>query len=101
MLPSSNLLPPTITPSTVFVKPFWQAATWWGIRRLTGFLQTNVGAYSDTITHFDTCEKVVALTIDDGLCRTNKANSLVSQVAALLEQYQAHATFFVCTRCIV
>lgn len=72
-------------------------ATWWGMRRLTGFLQTNVGSYSDTITHFETQQNVVALTIDDGLSRGGKETSLVKEVGDLLCRYNAHATFFVCT----
>lgn len=68
------------------------------MRRLTGFLQTNVEAYRDTVTHFDTQEPVVALTIDDGLCRSaGDNNSLVKEVGELLGNYEAHATFFVCT----
>ena len=41
------------------------------------------------------------LTVDDGLCRNGASASMVSSVAALLEEYNAHATFFVCSDYLV
>ena len=85
--------------SQMIVKPFWKAASWWGLRNLGSVLQRTTGAYSDTILHFDTSEKLVALTIDDGIVRSSDGNehSMLKDVLDLLETYQAHATFFVCT----
>ncbi|CAB9523885.1 Polysaccharide deacetylase [Seminavis robusta] len=87
---------PSLT-NQMIVKPFWKAATWFGIRKLTGTLQGFVGPYSDTLTHFDTTAPIVALTIDDGLSRGGPDVSMVQDVLQVLKKYDATATFFVCT----
>jgi peptidoglycan-N-acetylglucosamine deacetylase len=81
----------------MIVKPFWKVAAWWGMRRLTGTLQSTFEAYRETLTHFDTFSPLVALTIDDGLCRGGPTTSLTRHVLEVLKQYEATATFFVCT----
>jgi len=43
----------------------------------------------------------VALTIDDGLCRNGAENCLAEEVMALLEEYEAKATFFLCSDYVV
>jgi len=96
--------------------PFWNCITCIGLRRCFRFLQiTNPHAYGDTISHFDLPPppppppplqrrrrrspppSVVALTIDDGLSRGGLSTSMADDVFDLLDKYNAHATFFVCT----
>lgn len=85
--------------NAMIIQPFWKAAThWWGMRNLARTLQKRLpGAYGNTVFHFETSEPVVALTIDDGLSRGGPATSMAAPVQRLLQQYQARATFFVCT----
>ncbi|CAB9522075.1 Inherit from euNOG: Polysaccharide deacetylase [Seminavis robusta] len=81
----------------IVVKPFWRAATRFGIRKLTRPLHDFVGPYKDTLIHFETTAPVVALTIDDGLSRGGPHVSMVQDVLQLLKEYDATATFFMCT----
>eukprot|EP00797_Seminavis_robusta_P018514 Sro277_g106240.2 (294) ;mRNA; r:26261-27142 len=54
--------------------------------------------YGGTLTHFETDQPVIALTIDDGLSRGGPETSMANDVLELLAKYDnAHATFFVCS----
>lgn len=69
-----------------------------GMRRCFRLLKkANPSAYRDTIGYFKPPKPVIALTIDDGLCRGGSDSSMANEVFALLKKYNAHATFFVCT----
>ena len=54
--------------------------------------------YKDTTFYFDGISDTVALTIDDGLSRGGMETSMVDDVRQLLAEYEAKATFFVCTK---
>lgn len=93
-----------MTLTTSFLRGFWNVASWIGMRRLGDSLkQWRPDAYGDTLFYFEReCGNapalVVALTIDDGLCRSQDAGkSMVNAVLQVLKEYEAHATFFVCS----
>ncbi|CAJ1335981.1 unnamed protein product [Effrenium voratum] len=81
------------------LKSLWRVLTLVGTRNLAD-LARQIPAYSDTVFRFgpDACAGLpghLALTIDDGLCRSRDA-SLVREVRQLLRRHRATATFFVC-----
>jgi peptidoglycan/xylan/chitin deacetylase (PgdA/CDA1 family) len=80
-------------------KPVWRLATSFGMRRLGRLVKRCYPReYGETLTHFQTGEPVICLTIDDGLSRGGPETSMVSEVLDLLAKYNnAHATFFVCS----
>jgi len=80
----------------------WKVASAVGVRRLVTASSQLLAAYADTLCFVDEREHpgvhgLVALTIDDGLCRQGPEHSLVPEVRALLKEHGAHATFFVCS----
>lgn len=89
------------TQSQCILKPLWKCISLVGMRRCFRCLQTvNPRGYADTISHFHLREgqpPAIALTIDDGLSRGGATTSMAHHVFDLLAQYQAQATFFVCT----
>eukprot|EP00980_Cylindrotheca_fusiformis_P003846 scaffold858_cov123-Cylindrotheca_fusiformis.AAC.22 len=93
----------TMTLRTLALQVLWKSVTCIGMRRLRRFLQHWFpNNYGDTIFCWEDCPPVqnyVALTIDDGLCRGKdpQKDSMVSEVRELLKEYNATATFFVCT----
>ena len=87
---------------------WWSLASWIGVRRLGDFLQHSyLSAYGDTLFYFgrhgngdgnaSSVDGLVALTIDDGLCRPEIGDSMVPEIRLLLQRHGARATFFVCT----
>ena len=78
------------------LKVLWSAASAIGLRRLRHMLPSH---YRDTTFFWDsrTVHGYVALTIDDGLCRSGPEASLVNEIRAVLREHEAHATFFVCS----
>ena len=91
------------TQSQCILKPLWKCISLVGMRRCFRWVQiVNPRSYADTISHFNPPllkgqQPVIALTIDDGLSRGGTTTSMADNVFQLLAQYQAHATFFVCT----
>jgi peptidoglycan/xylan/chitin deacetylase (PgdA/CDA1 family) len=83
------------------LKVLWSTTTLVGQRRLTALLSKK--AYGDTTFFFEgeAVQGLVALTIDDGLCRHGAERSMVDAVASLLRTHGAHATFFVCSKYLV
>jgi peptidoglycan/xylan/chitin deacetylase (PgdA/CDA1 family) len=83
----------------------WNLATGCGMRRLGTLLKRSYSSvYGDTLFCWDDGPNVhgyVALTIDDGLRRSNPNCSMVEEVRDLLRSYNAHATFLCAptTRC--
>lgn len=92
---------------TKMLYALWDIATRIGMRRLGMCLQTTLPRrYRDSIFFVDLPREdeggqpqgYIALTIDDGICRTGSQNNMIQDVCQLLDQYrQAKATFFVCT----
>lgn len=78
-------------------KLLWSTLTFLGNRRIIGILRNVASTYRDTIFYFEPDEKLVALTIDDGLARGGSFTCMVKEVVSLLDKYKAHATFFVCS----
>jgi len=100
--PAKGTLPPlftnTMTSGGIFTqlhKLLWSTLTFVGNRRLIGVIRSLF--FRDTIFYFEPTEKLVALTIDDGLSRGGSSTSMVKEVLELLARYNAHATFFVCS----
>ncbi|KAG7360306.1 polysaccharide deacetylase [Nitzschia inconspicua] len=103
----------TIQTKVLYV--IWDIATRIGMRRLGRCLQgTLPGQYQDSVFFLDNIEwqqdqedsideqqsrqGYIALTIDDGICRTKGDHSMIHEVCELLDRYQnSKATFFVCT----
>lgn len=82
-----------------FHKGCWQTVSSMGQRRLAALASSVV--QPNTIFYFDVEEHpcvagYVALTIDDAPCRT-LGQSMVVEVQALLTEFEATATFFLCT----
>ncbi|CAE7248052.1 unnamed protein product [Symbiodinium pilosum] len=50
-----------------------------------------------TVFRFPSTEGHVALTIDDGLCRSGSDSSMITEVRQLLKEHSAKATFFLCS----
>ena len=77
-----------------FQKLLWKLVTAIGTRRLSSMVRLASRAYESTIFCVPDRDGVVALTIDDGLCRSGPENHLVHEVRALLASHSARATFF-------
>mmetsp|Transcript_81292 Transcript_81292/g.252306 ORF Transcript_81292/g.252306 Transcript_81292/m.252306 type:complete len:257 (+) Transcript_81292:73-843(+) len=80
----------------------WNTLGCIGGRNVTGLLSRVFSAYDDTLFYLDESshpgvQGCVALTIDDGLCRSGTECSLVSEVRELLKRHAARATFFLCS----
>lgn len=80
----------------------WSSLTLVGLRRLVPILRFMFPQFVDTVFCFPVEEYpgavgLVALTIDDGICRQNSSHSMLDEVLALLDNYSAHATFFLCS----
>lgn len=87
-----------LSQSQLVFKPLWGCAGFLGTRHCFRLLQrVRPSAYYDAISHFNTPRPIIALTIDDGLSRGGSATSMADDVFRLLQKYNAHATFFVCT----
>ena len=86
-------------PALVALKSVWKVATLLGMRRLSNLLKRwYPSAYQDTIFYVDDApDGCVALTIDDGLSRGGSETCMVQDLVAMLQKYNAHATFFVCS----
>ena len=74
---------------------------WFTVTRVIGTRRIckwagSMAAYSDTTFAYPHVKGYVALTIDDGLCRTGGC-SLTTKVGQLLHEHDARATFFVCS----
>jgi len=85
------------------LKILWSAANIVGVRNLGGAVRRIFGQYHDTLFQFyasehPAVEGCLALTIDDGLCRSEADCSLVREVLDLLQTHNAKATFFVCSK---
>ena len=78
-------------------KAVWGVVNSVGLRRASSLGTQLIPAYRNTISFFEGVDGHVALTIDDGLCRTGAENSLVGEVASLLRKHRARATFFICS----
>jgi peptidoglycan/xylan/chitin deacetylase (PgdA/CDA1 family) len=78
----------------------WGCASAIGTRKLGRAVQSISSAYKDTAFYFEGVEDCVALTIDDGISRGGSDSSLCTDVLKLLEQHDAHCTFFVCSKYI-
>lgn len=93
--------------ATTLLHGFWKLASTIGTRRLGSLLRRGYSsAYGDTLFCWEAGPSgidppgrgLVALTIDDGLCRGDDSKaSMVSLVQELLKEYGATATFFVCS----
>ena len=74
---------------------------WFTVTRVIGTRRIckwagSMAAYSDTTFAYPHVKGYVALTIDDGLCRTGGC-SLTTKVGQLLHEHDARATFFICS----
>ena len=74
---------------------------WFTVTRVIGTRRIckwagSMAAYGDTTFAHPHVKGYVALTIDDGLCRTGGC-SLTTKVGQLLHEHDARATFFVCS----
>ena len=74
---------------------------WFTVTRVIGTRRIckwagSMAAYGDTTFAYPHVKGYVALTIDDGLCRTGGC-SLTTKVGQLLHEHDARATFFVCS----
>eukprot|EP00931_Biecheleriopsis_adriatica_P104627 TRINITY_DN79273_c0_g1_i2.p1 TRINITY_DN79273_c0_g1~~TRINITY_DN79273_c0_g1_i2.p1 ORF type:complete len:247 (+),score=59.50 TRINITY_DN79273_c0_g1_i2:46-786(+) len=81
--------------------------TLWGVTSKLGLRPLTVLTYyySDTCFCFSVDDAPgvkghVALTIDDGLCRSGAENSMAAEVRQLLKEHDATATFFLCSEYI-
>jgi peptidoglycan/xylan/chitin deacetylase (PgdA/CDA1 family) len=79
------------------------AQMFWGLTSKLGLRPVSwLGVwYRDTYFSFDVkkhpeVQGLVALTIDDGLCRQDESCSMTKQVSELLKEHQAEVTFFLC-----
>jgi len=84
------------------LRAVWTVASTFGVRNVGRAACVMLRQYRDTLLFFRVSdhpgvEGHVALTIDDGLCRSGPENSLVAEVRALLAEHEARATFFVCS----
>mmetsp|Transcript_17455 Transcript_17455/g.37839 ORF Transcript_17455/g.37839 Transcript_17455/m.37839 type:complete len:348 (-) Transcript_17455:83-1126(-) len=83
-------------------KSLWWTLTRIGTRNIISAVRFLLPWYRDTIFYFRppqavSAEKLIALTIDDGLSRGGSNTSMVDEVMSILECYNARATFFVCS----
>ena len=83
-------------------KGLWWTLTRIGTRNIISAVRFLLPWYRDTIFYFRppvsvSAEKLIVLTIDDGLSRGGSNTSMVDDVMSILECYNAHATFFVCS----
>ncbi|CAJ1341604.1 unnamed protein product [Effrenium voratum] len=76
------------------LKPLHSLATSLNLRPVT-WLDFVYG--NSTIFNFPAVEGKVALTVDDGLCRSGTDRSMIREVRQLLKDHNAKATFFLCT----
>ena len=76
------------------LKVVWSGVTLIGPRNLEPFVPKR---YRNTRFYFKTDVPLVALTIDDGLCRGEVGCCWARKVSALLRKHEARATFFVCS----
>ena len=68
----------------------WEILTIPGIRTWTKLLYPKA-----TISHFNTTDKIVAFTIDDGFCGLdNPSGCMIEEVRMLFKKYDSIATFF-------
>lgn len=77
----------------------WRTVAAAGPRRVVRLLQGVFPQLADTTFFFAAAEHpgvagLVALTIDDGVCRQGRKRSMLAEVLALLREGSAHATFF-------
>ena len=73
-----------------FNKRLWEFLTLPGLRNWTDFIYPE-----STISYFETNEKIVAFTIDDGFCGIdNVGGCMINEVKELFKKYDAKATFF-------
>ena len=71
-------------------KAKWEILSFPGLRLWTKILYPK-----STISHFDTNDKIVAFTIDDGFCGLdNPTGCMINEVRMLFEKYDYKATFF-------
>ena len=87
---------PTLQDMETGLKCLWFSVTRAvGTRRICKWAGS-MAAYSDTAFAYPGVKGYVALTIDDGLCRTAGC-SLAPKVGQLLNEHDARATFFICS----
>mmetsp|Transcript_10654 Transcript_10654/g.20672 ORF Transcript_10654/g.20672 Transcript_10654/m.20672 type:complete len:292 (+) Transcript_10654:29-904(+) len=84
------------------LRAVWTVASAVGVRNVGRAARVILRQYRDTLLFFRAAdypgvEGHVALTIDDGICRSGPENSLVAEVRNLLAEHGAKATFFVCS----
>ena len=77
------------------IKMLWSSLSFIGVRNVCKAVPSQ---YKDTTFYFEGISDTVALTIDDGLSRGGMETSMVDDVRQLLAEYEAKATFFVCTK---
>lgn len=77
------------------IKMLWGGLSLVGMRRVSKLLPSQ---YNDTSFYFPHIKGHVVLTIDDGLSRGGDETSMVEDVRQLLAEYEAKATFFVCSK---
>eukprot|EP00927_Polykrikos_kofoidii_P062479 TRINITY_DN57294_c0_g1_i1.p1 TRINITY_DN57294_c0_g1~~TRINITY_DN57294_c0_g1_i1.p1 ORF type:complete len:305 (-),score=27.56 TRINITY_DN57294_c0_g1_i1:124-1038(-) len=83
-----------------FLLLLWSIVTNVGSRRVTGAVSSVFPQYNDTVFDFPLSEfpgvsGLVALTIDDGICRQEASHSMLTEVLDLLRNHSARATFFI------
>mmetsp|Transcript_24593 Transcript_24593/g.73499 ORF Transcript_24593/g.73499 Transcript_24593/m.73499 type:complete len:254 (-) Transcript_24593:33-794(-) len=84
----------------LLLKCWWSMVSRIGSRRLCAAARFLIPRYRSTLFFSEVppggCARV-ALTIDDGICRGEAADSLAPAVVELLQRHGARATFFVCS----
>ncbi|CAK9116735.1 unnamed protein product [Durusdinium trenchii] len=87
----------SLGPSAFMLKPLHSLTTSLNLRPVTWpalvYGNTTVFHYASS----PTAQGHVALTIDDGLCRSGAGRSMVTEVRELLKEHGAQATFFLCS----
>ena len=75
----------------------WSRKIIWSTFSLPGMrFMANLIFPKSTIVYFDTDEKIVAFTIDDGFCGADNPNGdMTDEIRELFKKYDAKATFFV------
>uniref|UniRef100_A0A7S4PZS9 NodB homology domain-containing protein n=2 Tax=Alexandrium monilatum TaxID=311494 RepID=A0A7S4PZS9_9DINO len=77
----------------------WSLITAVGPRRLVPLLRFALPQYASTVFYYGEAghpgtSGLVALTVDDGICRQGAQRSMLNEVLSLLREQSAHATFF-------
>jgi len=78
---------------------WWTTVSSMGSRRFISLVKAIFPQFADTLFYYPALAHpgiagMVALTIDDGICRQGQEQSMLSEVLALLKNHSAHATFF-------